>query len=212
MRGLNQEKEKYHYHNYISRFDGAKVKEMPGTAFTKIYSPQNNMPYSPAEAMADVFMESAKSSQNNVAFEDFFQQKVELSADQINLILGQINERERLEHDNLTSLYDDLFKVDLWRSEIPFPQNYSKDKTWSDLNRMELQLRDQIRKELKDSVRDLSFPTKDLRHGLLEFKLQNQKSKMMEDTMSLGGLDDVIEPVGSYNNMEADMHYTQNQT
>ncbi len=32
------------------------------------------------------------------------------------------------------------------------------DQIWSDLNKSELQVREQIRRELKDSAKDLSFP------------------------------------------------------
>jgi len=211
MRGIIQEKDAYHYNNYISNLKDAKIVDMPGMNYTRIYSLQKNTPYNTAEAWAEAFRESAQKTQNSSNFDDFFQQKVELSDDNINLILGEITVRENLKYENLNRLYEDLFRIDKWRAQISFPQSYLKDRAWSDLNKSELQIRDQIRRELKDSVRDLSFPTKDLRHGLLEFKLQNQKSKMMESTMELGGLDEMIEPNG-YNNMEADMHYTQKQT
>jgi len=69
---------------------------------------------------------------------------------------------------------------------------------------MELQIRDQIRRELKDFAKDIAFPAKDLRESLLEFKLQNQKANMM------GGLDDVLEPDG-LKTTERDMHYTPKQ-
>jgi len=212
MKDLYLPKDAYHYHNYISQLKGAKIVDVPEMNYTKIYSLQKNTPYNTAEAWADAFRESAQKTQNSSNFDDFFKQKVELSDDNINLILGEITGRESLKYENLNRLYEDLFRIDKWRAQISFPQSYLKDGTWSDLNKSELQIRDQIRRELKDSVRDLSFPTKDLRHGLLEFKLQNQKSKMMESTMELGGLDEMIEPVGSYKNMEADMHYNQNQT
>ena len=184
---------------------GARITVNPGMA---LYCLQKITPYKAVEAMADSFREGVKSIETSPDFDDFFQQKIELSDDRINLVLNEMSSRDQLKYDNLRRLYDDLFKVSQWRVEIPFPQNYAKDRTWSDLNKSELQIRDQIRRELKDSAKDMAFPQKDLRESLLEFKLQSQKSKMMD----LGGLDEIIEPDGSYKNTERDMHYIQNQT
>ena len=120
-----------------------------------------------------------------------------MAEDRIDLILGELDSRDRLKYENLGRLYSDLLRVSSWRRELPFPDRYQRGRTWTQLNQMELSLRDQIRRELKDSVRDTAFPGKDLRESLLEFKLQNQKSQL------LGGLDEVIEPT------EDDMHYSQ---
>jgi hypothetical protein len=198
MEDYTFQKDKYHYRNYISNLTGARIDIKPTIAFYDVTTTYNR-----TESMADIFRESVKSTQTSPGFDDFFQQKVELSDDRINLVLNEISSREKLKYDNLKRLYDDLFKVSQWRVEIPFPQNYAKDRTWSDLNKSELQIRDQIRRELKDSARDTAFPVKDLRESLLEFKLQSQKSKMM------GGLDEIIEPDGLYIPMERDMHYNQ---
>jgi len=176
---------------------GTRIKTVPGMEYVTVYKPQN-MHY----RMAETFMESAKSSQNNSDFGDFFNQKVELAEDRTKLILGEISARDKLMYENLSWLYYDLFRISRWRTEIPYPQKYFKDRTWSDLNKMELDVRDKIRRELKDSARDLSFPQKDLRESLLEFKIQNQKNQMME------GLDmklDSFEP-----QKEGDMYRTQN--
>ena len=126
-------------------------------------------------------------------FDDFFKQKVEHSQDRVDLILGEITGREQLKSDNLIRLYDDLLRVDQFRAQIPFPQKYQKDNAWSGLNDQELRLREQIRRELKESAKDLSFPNKDMRESLLEFKLRNAKSHMMKGV----GLDAIIEPEGS---------------
>jgi hypothetical protein len=199
------QKEAYHYENYVPHLAGAKITIHPGMTF---YNLRTITPYKAVEAMADSFREGVKSIETSPDFDDFFQQKIELSDDRINLVLSEMRSRDQLKYDNLNRLYDDLFRVSQWRVEIPFPQNYAKDKTWSDLNKSELQIRDQIRRELKDSAKDMAFPQKDLRESLLEFKLQSQKSKMMD----LGSLDEIIEPDGSYKNTESDMHYNQNQT
>jgi len=185
MSDIDQEQEAYHYHNYISKFDGAKIKELPEMAYIRNYNLHNNTPYTTAETMADVFMESVRSSQNIVDFEDIFKQKVNLSQDTINLVLSEISGRDRLKSDNLKQLYDDLLKIDNWRLERPFPENYKKDNLWNDMNKMHLQIREQIRREMKDFARDTSFPQKDLRNSLLEHKLQNQKSQMIESGLEM---------------------------
>ncbi len=117
--------------------------------------------------------------------------KKELSEDRVNLVLEEITGRERLREENVLDLYQDLMRVDNWRLEIPFDQYYQKDRTWSDLNKMELQIRDQIRRELKDCARDTSFPQKELRESLLYFKQKTQKARIMEGglEMSLEGSD-----------------------
>ncbi len=83
-------------------------------------------------------------------------------------------------------LYEDLLKINNWRLERPFPDYYSKDRIWADLNRSELQIREQIRREMKDSARDMSFPQKDLRESLLEFKLQTHKNRLLEGDLEMG--------------------------
>lgn len=199
MVGIFDQKDAYDYQKYIPNLSGARLKVVSSSAS---YKPQKPTPYTVPQAMADAFREGVKTIQAGSDFSDLFNQKVELSDNRIELILGEIQARDHLGYNNLKRLYDDLFRVSTWRREIPYPQNYQKDRTWSDLNRMELQIRDQIRRELKDFARDTAFPVKDLRESLLEFKLQNQKANMM------GGLDDVIEPDG-LKSTEGDMHYNQ---
>ncbi|VBB44964.1 hypothetical protein TRIP_B350131 [uncultured Desulfatiglans sp.] len=130
----------------------------------------------------------------------------ELSEDRVSLILGEIHGRETLKHDNLARLYDDLLKVRNWRLERPFPEYYQKDRIWSDLNRMEIQIREQIRRELKDAARDTSFPQKDLRESLIDFKLQSQKAQMME-----GGLEMSLEDSDQTDKGDA-YHHKNHQT
>jgi len=202
-------KDGYLYDNHIQNLANARVRITPATTYVtdNIRHGHTSCFYTIPIALS--FMENVRNSQAKSDIENIFQQKVELSDDRVKLILSEIISRERLRYENLNRLYEDLFRVDQWRAEIPFPQNYLKDRAWSDLNRMELQIREQIRRETKDFARDTAFPTKDLREeGLLEFKLQHGKSKMMD----LGGLDDAIEPVGSYKYTERDMHYNQKTT
>lgn len=176
------QKEAHYYRNYIPSLQGAKINVLPGMQYLANYHPPRNTPYTEAGA----FMETISDSQNRGYLDDFFSQKKELSEDRVNLVLGEIQGREALEHDNLTRLYDDLLRVINWRLERPFPEIYKKDRLWSDLNRMELQVREQIRRELKDAARDTSFPQKDLRESLLDFKVQSQKAQMMEEGLEMG--------------------------
>lgn len=202
---MMDQKDAYLYENHIQNPAGGRARDTPVPHYMTGDVRQGYTPCLCPISTTVSFMENIRNSQAKPDIEDFFQQKIELSDDRIKLILGEIMSRDRLRYENLNRLYEDLFRIDQWRAEIPFPQNYLKDRAWSDLNRMELQIRDQIRRETKDFAKDTAFPIKDLREGLLEFKLQNQKSKMMD----IGGLDDVIKPAGSYKQMERDMHYNQ---
>jgi len=195
----DRQKEAYHYQNYFPSFQGARIREVH-ESHTNDYSLQKITPYRMAEAMASLFLESTRNSQSGADLEDLFQQKVESEGDRINLILNQMHARDRLKYENLKSLYDDLLRIDNWRIQIPYPQSYEKGRTWTDLNKMELQIRDQIRRETKDFAKDTAFPNKDLRESLLEFKVQKNKSDIM------GGFDE-IEPEGSYEPMRGDMYY-----
>lgn len=193
------EKEAYHYLNYLQNLKDAKLKIVPGP-YTIGYTPWDQ----PAYVTTGAFIQGVQNASLGSNFDDFFKQKVNLSEDRIGLILGEIGGRDSLKYDNLRSLYDDLLRVDNWRLERPFPDNYKKDKTWLDLNKMELQIHDQIRRELKDSARDIAFPNKDLREGLLEFKLQSQKQSQMVE----GGLEMELD---SSNNQQTGGQYFQNQ-
>lgn len=178
------EKEAYHYRNYIGSLKGATLKVLPAISYMSAYSA--------AAQKAYAFMQE---SSNSLDMDDFFQAKISQARDKIDLITGEIDERESLKYDNLKRLYDDLLRVDNMKAEVPYPLNYQRGKVWIDLNSQELRIREQIRRELKDSARDLSFPSKDLRHSLLEFKLQNQKQHMMKDD---DGLDQLIGLDSSY--------------
>ena len=181
------QKEANYYQNYISDLQGGKITVLPTMDFSIDYSAIKNTPY----IVAEKFMKRAESPGKMSYLDDFFNQKKELSEDKVNLVLEEITGRERLREENLSDLYQDLLRIDNWRLERPIDQYYQKDKTWSDLNKMELQIRDQIRRELKDCARDTSFPQKDLRESLLDFKQQTQKAQMMAEglDMSLEGSD-----------------------
>ena len=176
------QKEANYYQNYIPDLQGGKLTVLPTMDFSIDYVSRINTPY----IVAEEFMKRAESPGKMSYLDDFFNQKKELSEDRVNLVLEEITGRERLREENLSDLYQDLLRIDNWRLERPIDQYYQKDKTWLDLNKMELQIRDQIRRELKDCARDTSFPQKDLREFLLDFKQQTQKAQMMEEGLEMG--------------------------
>ena len=178
---MMDQKEAYVYTNYIQKLQGAKINVLPGMQYIIDNTPPANSPY----FTAATFMESANNLGNDAVVGDFFSQKKELSEDRINLVLGEIYSRETLRNDNLKLLYEDLLKINNWRLERTFPDYYIKDRIWSDLNRSELQIREQIRREMKDAVRDMAFPQKDLRESLLEFKLQTHKNQLLEGDLEM---------------------------
>jgi len=181
------QKEANYYQNYISGLQGAKLTVLPTMNFPIDYVSKRNTPY----IVAEEFMKRAESPGKMSYLDDFFNQKKELSEDRVNLVLEEITGRERLREENISDLYQDLMRINNWRLERQIDQYYQKDRTWSDLNKMELQIRDQIRRELKDCSRDTSFPQKELRESLLDFKQQTKKAQMMEEglEMSLEGSD-----------------------
>lgn len=192
----NHIKEAYMYSRHLddiglfSNKNDAKIRVLPGVFnYLRVYDPKRNSAYTMTEEVAKAFMEDSTKPQKESNLEDLSKSEIELSENNINLILGEIQGRERLRNDNMQRLYDDLFRVYNWRHCRSFPENVATDRTWSDLNKMELDLRDKIRRELKDSVRDTSFPQKDLRESLLEFKAKNTESQ------SLGELTDDLEGV-----------------
>ena len=181
------QKEANYYQNYIPDLQGGKLTVLPTMDFSIDYVSRRNTPY----IVAEEFMKRAESPGKMSYLDDFFNQKKELSEDRVNLVLEEITGRERLREENVSDLYQDLMRINNWRLEMPFDQYYQKDRTWSDLNKMELQIRDQIRRELKDCARDTSFPQKELRESLLYFKQKTQKARIMEGglEMSLEGSD-----------------------
>jgi len=184
----NQIKEAYMYSRHLddigffSNTNDATIRILPGVFnYLREYDPKRNSAYTMTEEVAKVFMEDAQKPQKESHLEDLSKSEIELSENNINLILGEIQGREMLRDDNIGRLYDDLFRVYNWRHCRPYPLNMATDSTWSDLNKMELDIRDKIRRELKDSVRDTSFPQKDLRESLLEFKTKNTESQSLGD-------------------------------
>ena len=199
-------KNRYVYGVEISNLDKARVTILPTLpAISGWYSAsvpsQTNLTGS--QKTARNFIESASKNSASGSFDNFFQNKLNLVQDKTDLVLGEIEGRENMLSDNLAMLYDELLMIDNWRLKRPFPEIYTTDKIWLDLNKMELNIREQIRKELTGASRDLSFTRKDLRESLLEFKTQYQKSKMVE-----GGLEMELDGSQKYT---GDLNYTPYQ-
>lgn len=190
---MDQE-ESYRYTNYIKNLQGSKINVLP----TMIFPIENSSIINNHSALASSFMQSANNIDNAGGFDDFFTQKKEMSEDKVNLILGELSSRDSLKINNLKMLYEDLMRINNWRFERPFPDCYSKDRLWSDFNKSELQIREQIRREMKDAAKDAAFPQKDLRESLLDFKVQAQKNNL------LGGLEMELE--GSYLTQTGDQY------
>jgi hypothetical protein len=180
---------RYDYLIYSGRIDSGKIRVIYPFEIVNFYrnlSPGHN-PDSPFERTY-TFLSKAEAAPYN---DDLFGQKLDLTKDRKDLILSEIRNRDRLLNENLKGLYDDLLMLDNWRLAHD-PTGYIRDQTWQRHNEMELNLRSQIRRELADAMRDSSFSEKDLRHSLLEIKLNNQKAQILG-----GGLENMMGPDGS---------------
>jgi hypothetical protein len=182
---INQ-KEKYLYDNFFSSLKGATVTPVPGVSYYPVFEdkPAIKNAYCAQQTKAESFMDTVQAQTGSSSIDDIFEQKLALNKDRTHLILNDIIETDTIHKTNLKSLYDDLFALEKWRSSRPHPENYLKDKTWMEFNKMEIMLHDQIRRELKDASKATAFNARDLRESLLDFKKQHQKSQMM------GGLTD----------------------
>jgi hypothetical protein len=178
---INQ-KEKYLYDNFFSSLKGATVTPVPGISYYPVFENRSaaKNTYCAQQTRAEFFIDTVQTQTGSSSIDDIFEQKLTLNKDRTRLILNDIIETDTIHKNNLKSLYDDLFAIEKWRSSRPHPENYLKDKTWMDLNKMEIMLHDQIRRELKDASKATAFNARDLRESLLDFKKQHQKSQMMD--------------------------------
>lgn len=199
-------KEKYLYDNYFSSSSGAKIKEVPFVGYSLVPANELHIIESncPQKNIADTFVNSVQSATGFSGIDDIFEQKLKLTEDRNYLIINEIMEKDSLHKQNLARLYDDIFMVEKWRTQRPHPENYLKDKTWMEFNKMELSLRDQIRRELKDSIKSISFNEKDLRESLLDFKKQSQKNQMMGSMLEDTIYDEQQKEGYNINNIEGD--------
>lgn len=171
---MDWQKERYHYQNYIGKFDGASIKVLPTETYEKAT-------YTPFVSALDLLNEPP----GKVAMDDFLQLKVGRYRDRIDLILDELSKRERVTRDNLYSIYDDLMNVYQAQVQLDPSHFYTKSQPWRDLFNQELNLKSQIRNEIRDMYRDTQRAGEGLRESLLEYKIQSQKMKMfsIEDVL-----------------------------
>ena len=152
----------YNYLSYSGRIESGKIRVIyplqSGIFYRNDHLSQN--PDSPFERTYTFLSRTDSNSYND----DFFKQKLDLTKDRKDLILSEIRNRDRLLNENLKGLYDDLLMLDNWRLAHD-PTGYIRDQTWQRHNEMELSIRQQIRREMTDTMRDTAFPEKDLGTG-----------------------------------------------
>lgn len=172
------QKEAYLYSDFFSDQKGkTKMYILPSIMqYVRIYDPKKNDPYTMTREMAKVFMEQSKKPKKVPDLEDMAQIDIMSAEDRVSLILEDINQRSRLTCQNLDSLYSDLFRIYNWRNWRHWPESAATDKTWMELNKLELDIRDKIRRELKDSAKDTAFAGKDLRESLLDHRNKSLES------------------------------------
>ena len=116
---------------YQVSLEGARIRPVPITPYTTVTDKawaqyENFGPYHRAQA----FMDSTQEGVGNFSIDDIFHQKLTLAEDRTSLILNEILEKDVIHKANLSSLYEELFMINQWRSQRSFPENYLKDKTW----------------------------------------------------------------------------------
>ena len=94
-------------------------------------------------------MDSVQSATGFSGIDDIFEQKLTLTEDRNYLIINEIMEKDSLHKQNIARLYDDIFMVEKWRSQRPYPESYLKDKTWMEFNKMELSLQGSNKTRIK---------------------------------------------------------------
>ena len=117
--------------------------------------------------------------------DDFLNAKVELGEDRIKLMTQLVEQQNHLHYQNLSSLYRDIFSLDKMQHERPFPECYAQDQTWLRLTEDKLKLYDQVRREVRDHAKSLSFIARDLVGALVEHKGQKRKSDMLNSDLIL---------------------------
>jgi hypothetical protein len=142
-------------------------------------------PYAYGVAVAEAV--SGKDSGEG-GIEDIFGLKKESARTKISLILGWLRERRHTFRQNLRNCYASLLRIGNLRIQLPFDKTYYKGREWSDLNKMELQVIEQINRERSELFRDCSPFVRDLIQALCEY--QAEKSK--DAAFNLGSIDELI--------------------
>jgi len=168
--GGKKEKEAYDYSNYIGNLEGAKVRIIPG-----------ERPY--MKVIPGRFERIFDETGTDTA--DFPAIKKAKYRDKVDLVLDELSRREHIKYDNLMRIYGDLLDVYCAKVQLDPTHFYTKSKAWLDLFNQELNLKKQIRSELRDMYKDTTTASKELRESLLEYKVQAQNYKLfsIEDVL-----------------------------
>ena len=137
-------------------------------------------PYHYAVIHVDMLLKQDRDEQEKDSLDDIFSLKTDQAKERIVLILGELRLRKHAAFLNFKSLYEDLTRIKNWRLEIPMPAYYLKGRQWTDLNKLELDIRAQIRQERASLFKDTSMVLKDFREALLEYKLQKRKGEILD--------------------------------
>ena len=173
--GYEFEKEAYDYRNYFKGgLAGSKIKVLPSSCYIQ-------EPYVPFVSAYDLLYNQKSMPE----LEDPMQLKSFKYRDKIDLIIDDLGRREKIKYDNLCRIHDDL--MDVYQAKVSLDPShfYTKSQPWRDLFSQELNLKQQIRSELRDMYRDTQRASEQLRDSLLEHKIQSHKMKMfsLEDVL-----------------------------
>ena len=147
-------------------------------------------PYMHAVQSADHYLRGIEDEDESTSIDDLFTFKIAQSRERARLILGDVYRRKKVNERIIESLTHDLVRINNWRLEIPFPKNYYKDQTWLDLNKMEMQIRNEIRAEKSNLFRDTAPLMQELRDALM-VNLAEQKNAEAFDVSDLETLMDI---------------------
>jgi hypothetical protein len=150
-------------------------------------------PYEYAKQAVQAYITDRRYLQNFDPNKDIFSLKSDQAAERIQLIKGDMRITNHVTEQNLKSLYQELLMLGTWEMQLPFEKVYSKERTWLDLKKMVLDVRKQIREEIRSSARDTAMLRKELRDAILEHRLETKQMRLM-DTSTLEKLaDETIE-------------------
>ena len=169
------EKEAYLYHNYISNLKGATMEVVPFVYYDRPDYKPKNVRYE--------FLKDAENGESDC--DDFLKIRTGNFRDQVDLILDELSRRERLTYQNLQSLHSDLMDVYQAKVQLDNTHFYTQSRQWQGVWNHELDIKKQIRNELKELYKDTSRASESLRRSLLEYKMQNQKYRLfsIEDVL-----------------------------
>ena len=207
----NYQKEAYLYSDFFrtqSSKSKPKMYVLPSIlSYVKQYDPKKHDPYTMTNEMAKVFESDSQNPQNAPNLEDMAKSEIDQARSRTDLILGDIKGRVNLRNENLNSLYKDLFRIYNWRNCRTFPETNATDKTWLEFNKLELDIRDKIRRELKDSIKDTSFAGKDLRESLLDHRNKSLESMALDNVSLDDNIDGIIQDQKNSSNISYNDNY-----